>query len=78
MKKNGIVEIAFSLCIVTLLPYALFGKNKKVSGWLAFLNGMQISLAVVFFEPLFFLPNPFLALFASSSMWKSTRHATRH
>jgi len=61
--------------VVLLVPYALFGNNKKVAGWIAFFNGLEISLSLVFLEPLFLLTNPFLALFAISPMWRRMNHA---
>ena len=41
MKNNKFIELGVATIVVLFLPYALFGKNKKISGWIAFLNGMQ-------------------------------------
>ena len=66
--KNG-WHLLVAIGIVLLLPYAFFGKDKKTAGWIAFVNGMAISLACVFLQPLFLIANPFLALFALSPIW---------
>ena len=63
-------QLLIAIAIALLLPYALFGKHKKTARWIALINGVQISLACVFFEPLFLVSNPFLALFALSPLWK--------
>ena len=76
-SKPKVLELAVGLLVVAFVPYALFGKNKKFAGWLAFINGMEISLALVFLEPLLLLPNPFLALYASSSIWTKRNHVAR-
>jgi len=77
MKNNRFFHLFVAIIVVLFLPYALFGKNKKVSGWIALLNGMQLSLTAVFLEMLFLAPNPFLAIFAVSPMWKRFTHATK-
>lgn len=75
--KNGL-HLLIALGIVLLLHYALFGKNKKTAGWIAFFNGLEISLACVFLQPLFLIVNPFLALFALSPIWtKKIKEETR-
>lgn len=75
---NRLKNHALAMIVVLFLPYVLFGKRKKLANWLAFVNGIEISMACIFLEPLFLAFNPFLAFFASSSIWKKTRHATRH
>ena len=77
-KFNRLKNYALAIFVVLFLPNILFGKRKKLANWLAFINGIEISLACIFLEPLFLLFNPFLAIFASSSIWKNARHATRH
>lgn len=70
------IHLLLAVVVTLVLPYALFGKNKQVAKWLAFINGIEISLALVFLEPLFLLANPFLALLAVSPIWKKTTHAS--
>lgn len=70
MQISKQTETFLAVLVVALVPYALFGKHKKIARWLAISNGMQISLAIIFFQPLFLLPNPFLALIAMSRMVK--------
>lgn len=77
MRNNKLAHIAIALPVVMLLPYALFGQNKKVSACIALMNGIQISLGLVFLDVLFLAPNPFLAIFAVSPMWKRFTHATK-
>lgn len=72
--KNG-WHLLVAIVIALLLPYALFGKDKKTAGWIAFVNGLEISLACVFLQPLFLIANPFLALFALSPIWTKRTHA---
>ena len=62
--------------IALLIPYALYGKDTKASRCIALLNGIELSLACLFFQPLFLLANPFLAIFALSPSWKKMIHAT--
>jgi len=77
IKNNKLTAHVIAVAVVVLLPYALFGKNKKLSGWIAFMNGIQISLALFFLEPLFLVPNPFLSIFACSPIWKRMTHAKK-
>lgn len=69
------IHIFLALIVVALVPYALFGKHKKLAGWLALINGIQISLALVFLEPLYLLTNPFIALAGVSKKPKETINA---
>lgn len=71
-------HLLLAVAIALLLPYALFGKHKKTARWIALINGVQISLAYVFFEPAFLIPNPFLALFALSPIWKKIDANRKH
>lgn len=77
MRNNKLAHVAIALPVVILFPYALFGQNKKALAWVALLNGIQISLTLIFFEPLLLLPNPFLSIFACSPIWKRITHATK-
>lgn len=72
-----VVHLFVAIVVVLLLPYALFGKDKRTAGWIAFVNGLEISLACVFLQPLFLIANPFLSLFALSPFWKRQTHAIR-
>ena len=71
-------QLLIAIAIALLLPYALFGKHKKTARWIALINGVQISLTCVFFEPLFLIFNPFLALFALSPIWKKIDANRKH
>lgn len=74
--RAKIIHVLLAAVIVTLVPYAIFGQSKRVGAVLAVINGVQISLAGIFFEPLWLLANPFLALLAAvSPVWKKKRHA---
>ena len=68
-------HLLFAVVIVLLLPYALFGKDKKTAGWIAMVNGIQISMACIFMQPYFLIANPFLALYAISPIWKKKTNA---
>ena len=76
VMRHG-VHLFVALIVVLFLPYALFGKDKRTARWIAFVNGLEISLACVFLQPLFLIANPFLALFSLSPLWKRESHAIR-
>ncbi len=70
MVADKYAEKLLAVLVVALVPYALFGKHKKIARWLALINGMQISLTLIYLEPLFLLPNPFLAIVSMSRIVK--------
>ena len=70
------IHLIVAVAITLFLPYALFGKHKKLASCIALFNGIELSLALVFLEPLFLVANPFLALLAVSPIWKKITHAT--
>lgn len=72
---NDWVRIPFAVMIVLLFPYALFGHHKKTAGYIALINGIQISLTWIFMQPYFLIANPFLALYATSPIWKKKINA---
>lgn len=69
------VHLIVAVIVTLFLPYALFAKFKKLGRCLALINGVEISLALVFLEPLFLVANPFLALLAVSPILKRNTHA---
>lgn len=69
------VHICLAILVVALLPYALFGRHKKIARWVALFNGIELSLAIAFLEPLYLLTNPFIALAAVSLNSKKTNNA---
>lgn len=70
-------QLAIGLLVVAFVPYALFGARPKIAKGLALFNGALISLVLIFGEPWLLLPNPFLALFASTSIWTKRNHVGR-
>lgn len=77
MKINKFLQFWVAVTVVLFFPFALFGNSKRISRWIALFNGIEISFALVFFEPFFLLPNPFLALLASSPIWTKRNHVAR-
>lgn len=75
MSLKTIVHLIVAVVITLFLPYALFGKHKKLARSMAVINGIEISLALIFLEPLFLIANPFLVLLAVSPIWKKMNHA---
>lgn len=76
-KAYSVLNLFLAGLVVTLVPYALFGRNRKLAAWVAFLNGVLISLSLAFLEPTFLLPNPLIALVAISPLWAKKHHASR-
>jgi len=76
-KAYSVLNLLLAGLVVTLAPYALFGKKRNLAAWIAFLNGVLISLSLAFVEPLFLLPNPLIALVAISPLRAKKHHASR-
>lgn len=75
MQISKQTETFLAVLVVALVPYALFGKHKKIASWVALFNGIELSLAIAFLEPLYLLTNPFIALAAVSLNSKKTNNA---